>query len=162
MRAWRFLDVVGIRVVAIGLPLIVAGCGKEKPPPPPTIVKLDMRAATDVNLTIDGQGSPVETRVYQLGSKSNFDGAEFFPLYKADAKTLETDMLKKEQFQLIPGGAKTLELTLPDNAKAIGVFAAYRDFPNIKWRASAEIPAHQTTLLLVTLDKSGIKLVAKP
>jgi type VI secretion system protein VasD len=162
MRAWRFVDGAGVRPLAIALSLIVVGCGKEKPPPPPTVVKLDIRAATDVNLTIDNQGAPVETRVYQLGSKSNFDGAEFFPLYKADAKTLESDLLKKEQFLLIPGGAKTLELTLPDNAKAIGIFAAYRDFPNTKWRASADIPAHQTTSLLVTLDKSGVKLVEKP
>jgi type VI secretion system protein VasD len=161
VKALRAINKAGPRGLPIAmLLLILAGCGSP-PPPPPTVVNAEATAAMNVNLTPDGQGAPVETRVYQLGSKTVFDGAEFFPLYKADTATLGPDFIKKDQFLLIPGGAKTLTLSPTDAVHAVGVFAAYRDFPNTKWRGSVEIPAHQTTTLTIKMDNTGIKLDAK-
>jgi type VI secretion system protein VasD len=148
-------------ILAIAVVLLMAGCSKPSPPPPPTVVKLQTSAALDTNLTPDGQGAPVLTRIYQLGSKSAFDSAEFFPLYKTDAATLGPDLVKKEEFLLIPGGSKAIELMPADAVHAIGVFGAFADFQNVKWRASADIPAHQTTTIIVTMERTGVKLVAK-
>ena len=141
--------------------LFATGCSGSSPPSPPTIVKVQTSAALEVNLTPDGQGAPIATRVYQLGSKSVFDGAEFFSLLKTDTAALGPDLIKKDEFLLIPGGSKSITLTPTDAVHAVGVFAAFRDFQNVKWRASADIPAHQTTTLLVTMDHDGVKLVAK-
>jgi len=148
--------------LAAAISLLVAGCGGPPPPPPPTVVDVQANAALDTNLTPDGQGAPVATRVYQLGSKSGLMGAEFFPIYKSDAATLGPDLIKKDEFLLVPGGSKTLNLTPQDPVHAIGVFAAYRDFQNTTWKAAADIPAHKTTTITITLDKAGVKLEAKP
>jgi type VI secretion system protein VasD len=148
--------------LALGILLLAAGCSSPPPPPPPpTVVNVELSAATNSNLTIDGQGAPVDTRIYQLASKSGFDGAEFFPLYKTDSATLGPDLIKKDTFLLIPGGARSLSLTPTDAVHAVGVFAAYRDFQHVTWRASADIPPHQTTTLTITMDSAGVKLVAK-
>jgi type VI secretion system protein VasD len=154
----------GARGLAAGMILLLAGCSDPKPPPPPpppTIANVELSAATNNNMTVDGQGAPVDVRVFQLTSKSAFDRAEFFALYKNDTATLGPDLIKKDAFLLIPGGAKSLNLKPADPVRVIGVFAAYRDFPKMNWRASAEVPAHQTTTLTVTMDSSGIKLAAK-
>lgn len=152
------------RGLALAMLLLAANCSgppPPPPPPPPTLVKVEVSAAMNANLTPEGQGAPVATKVYQLASKSTFDGAEFFALYKTDTATLGPDLIKKDEFLLVPGEAKSLSFTPADTVNAIGIFAAYRDFQNVKWHASADIPAHQTTTLTVTADSTGIKLVAK-
>jgi type VI secretion system protein VasD len=150
------------RNLAVAAVLLAAGCSSgPPPPPPPTVVNLQISAALDTNLTPDGQGAPVLTRIYQLGSKSAFDSAEFFPLYKTDAATLGPDLIKKEEFLLIPGGSKATSLTPTEVVHAVGVFGAFADFQNVTWRASADVPAHQTTTITVTMERAGVKLVAK-
>jgi type VI secretion system protein VasD len=151
------------RGLALALLLLAVDCSgpTPPPPPPPTLVKVELSAATNANPTPEGQGAPVDTRIYQLASRSTFDGAEFFAIYKTDTATLGPDLIKKDQSLLVPGQSKSLSITPADTVNAIGIFAAYRDFQNAKWRASADIPPHQTTTLTVTLDSAGIKLVAK-
>jgi type VI secretion system protein VasD len=147
--ASRVLGMALPRVLAAAALLGAAGCSSPPPPPPPTVVNVQANAALDTN------------RIYQLGSKSGFAGAEFFPLYKADTATLGPDLIKKDEFLLIPGGSKSLTLAPTDAVHAVGVFAAFRDFQNMSWRASADIPAHQTTTLTVTMDRTGVKLDVK-
>jgi type VI secretion system protein VasD len=152
---------VFLPTLAIPLLAVLASCSPP-PPPPPTVVNAQVTAAADVNATPDGRGAPVLLRVYQLGSKATFESAEFYRLFNADAATLGPDLVKKEEFVLIPGASKTLAISPPDTVKAIAVFGAYRDFSNVVWRATADVPAHKTTNLLVTADKAGIKIAVKP
>ncbi len=142
-------------VVAVVLPLLaLAGC--SSPPPPPTQVDLTLSAATDVNPTTSGQAAPVVVRVYQLASTSGFDGAEFFQLFNQDQAVLKTDLVKKDEFLLSPGQKKTTTLMPTDQVTALGIFAAYRDFQNAKWRATVPIPAHKTTAVTVTIGHDGV------
>ena len=141
--------------------LAFASCAAPPPPPPPTVANVKAIAAPDVN-GVAGVGAPIAIRVYQLGAKAGFEGAEFFPLFSADAATLKADLLKKEEFVLAPGATKSLTLTPNDQVKAIGVFAAYRDFQNTVWRAVADIPPNKTTNITITADGKGLKLVAAP
>lgn len=148
-------------VVAVLLPLLVlAGC--SAPPPPPTQVDLTLSAATDVNPTASGQAAPVVVRVYQLASTSGFDGAEFFPLFNQDQAVLKTDLVKKDEFLLSPGQKKTTTLMPNDQVTALGIFAAYRDFQNAKWRATVPVPAHKTTTVTVTIGHDGVVAKAEP
>jgi type VI secretion system protein VasD len=158
----RIVNAVGPRNLAAFALLLLASCAGPPPPPPPTIVNVRASATSDINVTSDGQGAPVVTRIYQLASKTAFDGAEFFPLYKADAATLGPDLIKKDEFLLVPGSTKTVTLMPVDAVHHVGVFGAFRDFQNVNWRAFADIPSHQTTAVTVTVDRAGIKLVAKP
>ena len=162
-KASYFIRTAGRRAVLGAMLLLPAACGKEPPPPPipPTLVNVQISATNSVNAMQDGRGAPVTIRVYQLASKTTFDGQEFFTLYKNDAATLGADVIKKDEFLLVPGTSKTLNLKPLDPVRAIGVFAGYRDFQNVVWRASADIPAHQTTTITVTAGKSGLVLDAK-
>jgi type VI secretion system protein VasD len=109
-----------------------------------------------------GQGSPVVLRIYQLGSTSAFTGAEFFPLFNQDQATLGADLVRRDEMILAPGQTKTLTLTPADPVKAIGVFAAYRDFSHATWRGTADVPPHQTTRITVRAAGNGITVTAAP
>ena len=144
----------------LALMLGLAGCAKD--PPPPTIVNVSLSAAQTANATADGAGAPVLVRIYQLGSKVAFDQGEFFRIYKDDAAALGPDLVKKDQLMLRPGASETLPLKPAEAVHAIGVFAAYRDFQNVTWRASAAVPTSQTTNITVTVGRQGIKLDSTP
>ena len=131
--------------IILGVLTAIAACSAPPKPPPPTVVELTLTATPDVNPTPSGQGAPIQgaplvVRVYQLGSTSAFTGAEFFPLFNQDQATLGTDLVKRDELTLVPGQTKTLTLTPTEPVKAVGVFAAYRDFQHATWRA-APIPA---------------------
>ncbi len=131
---------------------LLNGCAPPPPPPPPpTIVNITMTATADVN-----GAAPIAMRVYQLGTPANFNNAEFFQLYRADAATLTTDLVKREDIMLNPGQTKTESLTLDPPVKAIGFFGGFRDYQTAEWRGSADIPPHQTTNITVTASVKGI------
>lgn len=138
----------------------LAACGGPPPPPPlpPTVVELTLTATADVNSTESGQGAPVVVRIYQLGSATAFGNAEFFQLFNKDSEFLKSDLVKRDDFILAPGQTKTATLMPSDSVKAIGVFAAYRDFQRATWRGTADIPPHQTTRVTVTAGASGITM----
>lgn len=150
-----------MRQAASALALLLAGsCSQPPPPLPPTVVNVQASAAATANAMPQGQGAPVIIRIYQLASKAAFEGAEFYPLFNQDSATLGPDLVKKDEFLLAPGASKSITLTPPDNVHVIGVFAAYRDFQNVTWRADADIAAHKTTTVTVTADRGGIKVQA--
>jgi type VI secretion system protein VasD len=151
-------DACGIRGWLASLTLLVAlaACGGPPPPPPPTVVSLTLTAAPDANPSPTGQGAPVVLRVYQLASTSGFTGAEFFLLFNQDQATLGPDLVHRDEMILAPGQTKTLTLTPTDPVKAIGVFAAYRDFQHATWRGTADVPPHQTTRITVRAAGDGI------
>jgi type VI secretion system protein VasD len=146
-----------------GVLLALAACSPPKPPPPPppTLANVQLTAAGDSNPTVDGEGAPVAVRVYQLASKSRFEGAEFYSLFNGDAAALGTDAIAKDELILVPGKTQSLKLMPTDAVHAIGVFAAFRDFSHATWRAGCDLPAHQTTMITVTAGRDGIKLVAE-
>lgn len=141
----------------------LAACAGPPPPPPlpPTVVELTLTATADANPTESGQGAPVVVRIYQLGSATNFSNAEFFQLFNGDSEFLKSDLVKRDDFILAPGQTKTATLTPSDAVKALGVFAAYRDFQRATWCGTADIPPHQTTRVTVTAGASGITVKAE-
>lgn len=144
---------------ALLLAAVASACAGP-PPPPPTVVKLKITASADVNATQSGQGAPVIVRVYQLGSSAGFEKGEFFRLMNADAATLGTDIVKKDEYLIAPGTTKEETLTLPDTVKAVGFFAAYREFQRVTWRATVAPEAHKTTPVAVTVNASGLSAAA--
>ena len=104
-------------LVAFGLAAILAGCAAPPPPPPPTVVKLTLTASADVNPDPTGAAAPVVVRVYQLGSTSGFDAAEFFQIFNQDQATLKTDLIKRDDFLLAPGQTKTATLPPTDQVQ---------------------------------------------
>lgn len=140
----------------------LSACAAPPPPIPPTVLKLKIVASADVNATQAGQGAPVLLRIYQLGSAAAFEKAEFFRLNSADTATLGADIVKKDEYLIVPGATKEETLTLPDNVKAVGFFAAYREFQKATWRATVAPEAHKTTAVAVTVNASGLSAAPAP
>ena len=80
---------------------LLSGCAAPPPPPPPTVINLTLNATADTNPTTDNAGAPIAMRAYQLTSAANFNGAEFFQIFNADAATLKTDIVKREEFEAV-------------------------------------------------------------
>lgn len=144
------------RSLVVLLPALLVGCGPAAPPPP-TVADVKLIASPDVN-----GSAPVVVRVYQLASKSSFEGAEFFQLYKSDAQTLGPDLIKKDEVLLAPGTTKVLHLSPSDAVKAIGVFVAYANYQSATWRADADVPAHKTTTVNAAIGAAAVKISTTP
>ena len=144
------------------LTMLAALGGCSSPPPPPTVANLSLRASQDVNPSSSGQGAPIAVRVYQLNSTNAFDSAEFFPLFNDDKTALKTTLIARDDYIVVPGKTKTVTLKPKDEVTDLGIFAAYRNFENARWRASVTVPVHQTTAVTVTFAKDGITTKAGP
>jgi type VI secretion system protein VasD len=148
------------RVAALSLLAGIVGCSSS-PPPPPTVVNLTVSASSTVNPTVSGQAAPIVVRVYQLGSTTGFEQAEFFQLFNQDQAFLKTDMVKRDDFLLTPGQTKTTTLTPTDPVKALGVLAAYRDFQHATWRVTVPVPPHKTTNVTVAAGTDAVVVKAE-
>jgi type VI secretion system protein VasD len=144
------------RATVVCAPLALFGCG-GKEPPPPTVVYVKLVTTADVN-----GSAPVSVRVYQLGSKSSFEGAEFFQLYQGDKTALGPDLIKKDEILLPPNTTKVLTLSPTDAVKAIGIFAAYANYKTATWRADADVPPNKTTTITATIGASAVKVDSTP
>jgi len=146
---------------ALGTVFALTGCGSPPPPPPPpTVLAITINTTATANATPDGQGAPVAVRIYQLASPAAFESAEFFRLYRQDAATLGQDLVKKDEYLLAPNQTKSVTITPMDTVHALGVFAVYRDFQSVNWRATTEVAPHATTNIMITLDATGVTLKA--
>jgi type VI secretion system protein VasD len=144
-------------IAGLALLAAFAGCSQRPPPPPsPTVVKLSLTATKDVNPSPSGEASPIAVRVYQLGSTSAFENAELFPLFNDDKTTLNKTLVQRDDYILAPGATKTVTLKPEAQVTDLGIFGAYQNFQQAKWRTDVSVPAHKTTAVTVTLAKDGI------
>jgi type VI secretion system protein VasD len=137
--------------------LVLAGCA-SKPEPIVTPVAMTVRAAADANPDVRGRASPVTVRVYALKSSAAFEGADFFSLFEKDSATLGAELVQREEMLLRPGDSKKLEMTLPADAKAIGVMAAFRDLDRARWREVRAVEPGKPLTLTVTFGARLIKI----
>jgi type VI secretion system protein VasD len=79
-------------------------------------------------------------RVYQLKTDSSFARAEFFNLFDDDRKALGADLIARDEYELIPGEGRTLELAPSGDAQFLGAVAAFHDVRNSTWRAVLAVP----------------------
>ena len=63
---------------------------------------------------------------------------------------------------LTPGETKTTTLSPTDQVKALGIFAAYRDFQKEKWRTTVPVPPHKTTPVTVEIGHDGVSVKPPP
>jgi type VI secretion system protein VasD len=128
------------------------------PPPPPTIVSLTLEAAPDVNAGLDGTGRPLQVRLLKLATANELMEADFFALDGDPAAALGKALVGEERLTLGPGQVVVWQRQLEEGVRFVGIVAAYRDVGASQWRAFAETPRNQTTLLLAKFGANGVKL----
>jgi len=119
-------------------------------------VQVQVTASGDSNASAAGQGAPVIVRIYQLGSASAFEGAEFYRLFNSDAATLGADLIRKDEVLVAPGATRTQSLDVSDKVRAIGVFAAFRTFSGKTWRVTLPVPDKSGTTVAVAVSATGV------
>jgi type VI secretion system protein VasD len=138
--------------------VLLAGCA---PKPVVTTVSITLVAGADANPDARGRASPLTVRVYALKSPGPFEGADFFSLFEKDQATLGAELVQREEMLLRPGETRKLDLTLPPDAKAIGVMAAFRDLDRARWREVRPVQTGKAQAMTVTFGARQIRVDSK-
>ena len=139
---------------------MTVACGKGGPPPqlaPPTVTvvtpqvvqvkaMITVEAAPDVNPNSAGRPSPVVVRIYQLRADTLFRAADFGKLYSEDQTILGQDLVRRDDYTLMPREQRALEVELPDQARVVCALAAFQSISTAEWFACGNLPANIVTV----------------
>jgi type VI secretion system protein VasD len=130
------------------------------PPPPPPKATLVVATRSDVNPDASGRASPVVVRVYQLKTDAAFTGAGFFNLFDDERKALGADLIARDEYELVPGERRILELAPPADMRFLGALAAFHDVRNSSWRAVLAVPKNGlgNSRIEVVADRTHIRI----
>lgn len=146
-------------LVSVTALFLVAGCAST---PKPTIVKVSLHAQPNVNPDARGRASPVVLKFYELKSVTAFDAADFFSIFDNEQKTLGTELITSEVFQLRPGDKLELDRPLNTDTRYLAVVAAFRDLEHAQWRTTLAIPPKEKiSRVLIQLDGNRIMIGAE-
>lgn len=128
-------------LAVLGLCVSVSACSSWAPPAKEPIgLRLQVKAADDVNPDEQGRAAPIMVRIYELKSATAFEQADFFSLQNASKKTLGEDVLATDEYILRPGEKQDMTRKSNPATTAIGVLAGYRDLGKSVWRAVYKLP----------------------
>ena len=147
-----------VRSVLLGVMgcAVLAACAGK--PPKPAKAHLSIAASADTNPDVAGRPSPVVVRLYQLKDAEAFSNANFFAIFDQEEATLGGSLLSREEFVLNPGESRSLDIAVANEAKFVGLAAAFRDIRNTKWR---EIQAAPVKGLTDMIKKDALKIVVE-
>jgi type VI secretion system protein VasD len=130
----------------------------SKPFARPTKIEGYVAATADVNPDPSGRPSPVVVRIYELKSAEVFSSSDFFALYEKEAATLGADMLSKDEFELAPDTQRKFAVVAQPETRFVGVFAAYRDLDQARWRSSFAIAPNKTNTLAIQIGRQSVTI----
>lgn len=136
--------------------LLLAGCTTLSPFSTVTKLNLTLIASDQLNPDLNGRPSPVVVRLFELKHPVAFENADFLSLYGRARETLSPDLISSEELELRPGETVQLKLSVTGKGRYVGVLAAYRDLPHVRWRYTLPITAQQLTEASLILDQDGI------
>lgn len=140
--------------------LIATGCASTRPPPsPPTMQRLTVRVATDVNPDARGRPSPIVVRAFLLSAVDAFGVADFFGLVDREREAIGGDLLGVAEAILGPGEARVLQFERSPRARFVGVIAGYRDIERAVWRGFAPLPSDAADLP-VAIERSRVAITS--
>ena len=126
---------------------ILAACSPAAPPPakpppkgcPPAETKLSLTATKRVNPAVEGEGRPIQVRVYQLVSDTKLRNATFEEIWQKDREVLKADIKTVAEHTLFPGETKQVSLRRSPEAHYVSVVALFREPQGKDWYVSYEL-----------------------
>lgn len=133
--------------------LAALGACSSAPPPKPKAAercpavdpKVSLTASKRVNPSVDGDGRPVQVRVYQLVSDAKLRNATFEEIWQNDQETLATDLKTVAEHTLFPGETKEVALKRSAEANYLALVALFREPQGKDWFVSYELTSAPTT-----------------
>lgn len=132
----------------------------------PTEVDGTIALSSDTNPDHTGRPSPVIIRMYQLRNYGVFVSADFFTLYDNEASILSGDLISREEYNLMPGEAKSISVLMDPQTQYVGVIAAFRDIEHSTWRAVSTLPEKSfydfsSPVIEISLGRKAISVKVK-
>ena len=121
-------------------------------------VKTEITTPADLNPDRNGRPSPVVLLMFQLSAVDAFQNADFFSLFDPGAGIIAADMLERTEMTLQPGEVRPLEAEFDEEARYIGLVAAFRDVEKAQWRGIVELPDKGFLKKAFSRDKLLIQL----
>jgi type VI secretion system protein VasD len=140
-------------LMALGL----AGCSST---PKGGTLRAELQAAANLNPSVSLRPSPLTLRLYELKSATAFNQADFMSLFQGDQAALGADLLAREELVLQPGEKRPYNRQLNADTRFVGLFAAYRNLEQARWRLVVPVQPGKTLKLLLRAD--ALALVAEP
>jgi type VI secretion system protein VasD len=116
---------------------------------------------SDANRGPGGQALPIVVRLYELKAQGAFSGADFFSLYDRESKTLDGELISREELTLTPGQTRQIVKPLNPQARYLGVLGAFRDIDRASWRALVPLVAGTNNNLDVAVGAKTIRAQAR-
>lgn len=136
---------------ALMVALLAALGACSSTPPPSSKSKVERCPAVDptllltatkrVNPSVEGEGRPVQVRVYQLVSDAKLRNATFEEIWQKDQETLAADLKGVAEHTLFPGESKTVALKRNPEANYLALVALFREPQGKDWFLSYELGA---------------------
>ena len=141
------------KLLMLATAILLTACASSRRP---TVVVMYIQAAADLNPTAGGQATPVRVRLYELKSGAVFSRADYFSMVDAASKTLSTDLVAQDEMLIQPGQQLTLERTLDEQSRLLGLVVSYRELDRAVWRQVVSIPSNETAPLTVSLKARAV------
>ena len=153
-RAWLAMGLMPFAALA------VSGCGTSAPKI--ASVSGSLQSSADLNPSVSQRPSPLILRVYELKSDTAFNRADFMSLYQSEQTALGADVVSREEITLQPGETRPYNKQLGAETRFIGVFAAYRNLEQARWRALAAVAAGKPQKLLIRAEALAVSVQLLP
>lgn len=158
----RFLLRFILATTAISL-FILTGCASTPKPP---IAQISINVQPNINsYSIDKsepEANPVVIRLYELTSNAAFNSNDFLSFFYDYKAALKDELLKSEEFKLIPNKKLKFNRSLHLNTQYVGVVAEFKNFEHSQWRAITAIPAKESAPeIYILLEGNKVMIGAK-
>ncbi len=124
----------------------------------PTKIDSEIVASRYINPDDSGRPSPLVVRIYELKSDEIFNKADFYMLYDDDEATLGGDLLARKEYKLSPGEARKIIYKVNDQARYLGVIAAYRNINQARWRTSSKLKLNRRNSSIIQIEELTISI----
>jgi type VI secretion system protein VasD len=136
--------------------IFVGGCSTPQ-------VKVNLSSTANLNMNNAKEPLPVVIRIYQLTDTKAFETATFNELWKSDLTVLGNSLLRKDALTLDPASQQKITLDRHEQAKFIGLMAAFHNQQNNSWRVVKQtkgsfLGMKRSTSLTVLLQDNTIEL----
>ncbi|MEM1432639.1 MAG: type VI secretion system lipoprotein TssJ [Pseudomonadota bacterium] len=159
----------GTVVLVAGVFAGLAGCANQAAEPPPKPLDTLIAATDSINPSAAGTPQRVDLMIFQLRAATAFTESQLTALYPTVERArsaLGADLLQTRKLQIAPAVEQQVEIQLDDQARYIGVLAAFEQFGQARWKDIVEVRDEQlkdklllrSRQLTIALDRLSVEL----